>query len=128
MKKVLVSIKNGLMSEAIIRALQNSGEFVPCPITPDFQANGSDRCETVDADIWLMEVSYNPGTTMGTRTDEIRHVRRYNPGCKVAVLCDDNAAPDLAHKVMQMKKDHMIDTFLYTSVTENYLMSTLAAL
>ena len=128
MKKVLVSIKNGLLSEAIIRALKNCGEFVPYPITPGFQANDADCCETADADIWLMEVSYHPGTTMGTRLEEIRQVRRCNPECKVAVLCDDNAAPDLAHKVMQMKKDHMIDTFLYTSVTENYLMSTLATL
>jgi len=127
-KKVLVSIRNGLLSEAVVRALSDYGEFLPYRQSSEVRTNNTEQSEVNDADIWLMEVSYHPGTTMGTRLEEIRQVRRCNPECKVAVLCDDNAAPDLAHKVMQMKKDHMIDTFLYTSVTENYLMSTLAAL
>jgi len=127
-KKVFVSIKNGLLAEAVVRALKGSGEFEPYLIAPEIHANGLDAYESMDVDIWLMEVSYNPGTTVKARLDEIRKVRSSNPGCKVVFLCDDNAAPDLARKVTQLKKDHVIDAFFYTSVTGSYLVSSLASL
>ena len=128
MKKVFVSIKNGLLAEAVVRVLKGSGEFEPYLIAPEIHANGLDVYESTDVDIWLMEVSYNPGTTVKARLDEIRKVRSSNPGCKVVFLCDDNAAPDLARKVTQLKKDHVIDAFFYTSVTGSYLVSSLASL
>jgi len=127
-KKVFVSIKNGLLAEAVVRVLKGSGEFEPYLIAPEIHANGLDAYESMDVDIWLMEVSYNPGTTVKARLDESKKVRSSNPGCKVVFLCDDNAAPDLARKVTQLKKDHVIDAFFYTSVTGSYLVSSLASL
>lgn len=128
MKKILVSIRNGLLSEAIVRALRDCGEFLPYKISPEVRANISDQCETMGADILLMEISYVPGTTVEARLREIGQVRSSNPGCKVVILCDDNAAPEIARKVTQLKKDRVIDTFFYTSVTENYLTSALVSL
>lgn len=128
MKKILVSIRNGLLSEAIVRALRDCGEFLPYKISPEARANISDQCETMGADILLMEISYVPGTTVEARLREIRQVRNSNPRCKVVILCDDNTAPEIACKVTQLKKDHVIDTFFYTSVTENYLVSALVSL
>lgn len=128
MKKILVSIRNGLLSEAIVRALRDCGEFLPCKISPEVRANISDHCETMGADILLMEISYVPGTTVEARLREIRQIRSSNSGCKVVILCDDNAAPEIARKVTQLKKDRVIDAFFYTSVTENYLMSALVSL
>ena len=128
MKKVLVSIRNGLMSEAIVRALKDYGDFSPCQFSSGTGSNLFGTGETEDADIVLMEISYLPGTTVEARLNDIRQIRSNNPRCKVAVVCDDNAAPELAHKVTQLKKDRLIDNFFYTSVTANYLTSTLAAL
>ena len=128
MKKVLVSIRNGLMSEAIVRALKAYGDFSPCQFASGTGSNLFGTGETEDADIVLMEISYLPGTTVEARLNDIGQIRSNNPKCKVAVLCDDNAAPELAHKVTQLKKDRLIDNFFYTSVTANYLTSTLAAL
>ena len=128
MKKVLVSIRNGLMSEAIVRALKAYGDFSPCQFSSGTGSNLFGTGETEDADIVLMEISYLPGTTVEARLNDIRQIRSNNPKCKVAVLCDDNAAPELAHKVTQLKKDRLIDNFFYTSVTANYLTSTLASL
>ena len=128
MRKVLVSIRNRLLSEAIVRALSDYGDFLPRQLSPETGDTLAEECETADADIILMEVSYLPGTTVEARLREIRQIRSSNPACKVAVLCDDNAAPELAHKVTQLKKDRLIDNFFYTSVTANYLTSTLVAL
>ena len=116
------------MAESITRALRNCGEFLPYPVSPEAHTSISAQCKSLGADILLMEVSYAPGTTAEARLNEIRQVRSSNPGCKVAILCDDNSAPEIAHKVTQFKKDRLIDIFFYTSVTENYLMSTLTSL
>ena len=128
MKKVLVSIKNELLSTAVIKALKDCGEFLPCPLTPEVSSNTSDKYAPMDADILLMEISYLPGATMEGRLKEIKQLRKNKPGCKIVAFCDDTAAPELAHKVTQLKKDRLIDGFLYTSVTASYLMSTLASL
>ena len=127
-KKVLVSIKNELLSTAVIRALKDCGEFLPYPMSPQVGTNNSHKSASMDADILLMEISYLPGATMEGRLKEIKQFRKNEPECKILAFCDDTAAPDLAYKVTQLKKDRLIDGFLYTSVTASYLMSTLASL
>lgn len=128
MKKVLVSIKNELLSTAVIKTLKDCGEFLPCQVTPEVSTNTSDKSALSDVDILLMEISYLPGATMEGRLNEIHNLRSSNPECKVVILCDDTAAPEIARKVTQLKKDHVIDAFFYTSVTANYLISTLVSL
>ncbi|MBR3879733.1 MAG: hypothetical protein IKJ24_06420 [Clostridia bacterium] len=128
MKKVLVSIKNELLSTAVIKTLKDCGEFLPCQVTPEVSTNTSDKSALSDVDILLMEISYLPGATMEGRLKEIKQLRKNEPECKIVAFCDDTAAPELAHKVTQLKKDRLIDGFLYTSVTASYLMSTLASL
>ena len=128
MKKVLISIKNDLLSTAVIRTLKDCGEFLPCPMTSEVSTNTSDKSAWMDADILLMEISYLPGATLNQRLNEIHNLRSSNPECKVVILCDDTATPEIARKVTQLKKDHVIDAFFYTSVTANYLISTLVSL
>ena len=127
-KKVLVSIKNELLSTAVIRALKDCGEFLPCQVTSEVSTNTSDKSAAMDADILLMEISYLPGATMEGRLKEIKQFRKNEPECKIVAFCDDTATPELAHKVAQLKKDREIDSFFYTSVTANYLMSALASM
>lgn len=128
MRKIVVSIRNGLLSEAIVRALKNCGEFLPYQVSPEIRTSIPAHCKAICADILLMEVSYTPGTTAETRLSEIRQLHCSIPGCKVVLLCDDQSAPEIACKVTQLKKDRLIDAFFYTSVSENYLLSTLASL
>ena len=128
MKKVLISIKNELLSTAVIGTLKNCGEFLPYPISSGVGANGFDKPAAMDADIFLLEISYLPGATIESRLNEIKQFRKNKPACKIVVFCDDTAAPNLAYKVTQLKKDRLIDGFLYTSVTANYLRSTLVSL
>ena len=64
MERIVVSIQNGLLAEAITAALNDSGEFQPFRISV-----GSKRddvvtsCEMFSADLVLMEVSYSSATS-----------------------------------------------------------------
>ena len=128
MKNIVVCIGNGLLSEAIIKMLQNSGEFNPFRVLIQKKSNIANDCEALSADILLLDVSYASGTTMETRLNEVKQVREKIPSCKLVMLCDENSAPDIAREVANAKKDGLIDAFFYSSVTEKYLTAALASL
>ena len=112
MKRIYVSIHNSLLSAAIIRSLEGHGEF--------------SIVGTVEgADIVLMEACYGAGAC----PDEcLKKVKSLGPGCAVVMLCDENSAPEVARRVVQAKKDGLIDDFVYSSVSETYLTAMLSAL
>ena len=128
MKNIVVCIGNGLLSEAIIKMLKNSGEFMPFRVLIQKNSNIASDCEALSADILLLDVSYASGTTMETRLNEVKQVREKIPPCKLVMLCDENSAPDIAREVANAKKDGLIDAFFYSSVTEKYLTAALASL
>ena len=129
MERIVVSIQNGLLAEAITAALNDSGEFPPFRISV-----GSKRddvvtsCEMFSADLVLMEVSYSSATSVETRLREVKNLRKALPECKIVFLCDENSAPDIAREVTLAKKDGHIDSFFYSSVTTKYLLAALASL
>lgn len=128
MKNIVVCIGNGLLSEAIIKMLQSSGEFKPFRVLVQKKTNIASDCEALSADILLMDVSYASGATYETRLLEARQVRGRIPSCKLVMLCDENSSPDIAREVANAKKDGLIDAFFYSSVTEKYLTAALASL
>ena len=112
MKRIFVSIHNSLLSAAIIRSLKGQGEF-------------SVVGTVEDADIVLMEACYGAGAS----PDEcLKTVKSLGPECRVVMLCDENSAPEVARRVVQAKKDGLIDDFVYSSVSETYLTAMLSAL
>ena len=129
MKKIVVSIQNSLMAEAITGMLSDSGEFQPFRIPVGNKKTAVvDNCEMLSADILLAEVSYAVGTTVETRLREVKEVKARMPGCKIVFLCDENSAPDIAREVTFAKKDGLIDNFFYSSVTAKYLLAALVSL
>lgn len=128
MKNIVVCIGNGLLSEAIINMLKNSGEFKPFRLLIQKKSNIANDCEALSADILLIDVSYAFGTTIETRLNEAKQVRGKSSSCKIVMLCDENSAPEIAREVANAKKDGLIDAFFYSSVTEKYLMAALSTL
>lgn len=128
MKNIVVCIGNGLLSEAIINMLKNSGEFKPFRVLIQKNSNIANDCEALSADILLIDVSYAFGTTIETRLNEAKQVRGKSSSCKIVMLCDENSAPEIAREVANAKKDGLIDAFFYSSVTEKYLMAALSTL
>ena len=129
MKKIVVSIGNGLLAEAITQMLTDSGEFQPFRLPVGTKKNDIvDQCEMLSAETLIAEVSYANGTTIGARIAEVKQLRKKLPNCKIVLLCDENSAPDIAREVMNAKKDGLIDTFFYSSVTTKYLLAALSSL
>ena len=129
MKKIVVSIGNGLLAEAITQMLTDSGEFQPFRLPVGTKKNDIVRqCEMLSAETLIAEVSYAGGTTIDTRIAEVKELRKKLPNCKIVLLCDENSAPDIAREVMIVKKDGLIDAFFYSSVTAKYLIAALSAL
>lgn len=129
MVKILVSIHNGLLAEAMTAMLRESGEFEPFPMPVGSKnSNVANECEMLDVHMVLLEVSYAKGTTLETRLSEVKQIRSRMPNCRIILLCDENSAPNIARDVMLAKKDGLIDNFFYSSVTARYLLAALLAL
>ena len=128
MKKIVVSIQNGLLAEGIVQMLKESGEFYPIRTVSGKKDSVVQNCQALSADILLAEVSYASGITMDRRLIEAKELRSLLPQCRIAFLCDENSSPEIAWEVMNAKKDGYIDAFFYSSVTAKYLVAALEAI
>lgn len=127
-KNIVISMQNTLLSEAVARTLAETREFRVEQILPGRTDDTLSLCETVRADILLMEVSRLNAYTLESRLSLIDRVRRKIKACKFVLLCDENSDMELAHRVMHARQDRLIDAFLYASVTPAYLAAALDAL
>ena len=128
MREIVVSMQNTLLSEAVARSLAETGEFRVEQVLPGKTGDTFSLCRAAQADILLMEVSRWEGYTLESRLRLIDDVRRKIPGCRFALLCDENSDEELARRVMIVRQDRLIDAFLYASVTPAYLTAALDAL
>jgi hypothetical protein len=126
LKTILISICNSLMAVSITHTLRQVGDFRVCPIGSCGEI--AKECAEAAADVLLMEASYNPGATLDDRLSEAAALRFVCPSCKVILLCDENSAPEIARQVAIAKKDGLIDDFVYSSVSESYLIAMLYAI
>ena len=128
MRKIVISIQNGLLAEAMTSLLGNSGEFEPYRTAVDKNKRAVPACMACNADIVLMEVTQAAHTTLETRLSEGKQIRQMVPGCKIVLLCDENVSPEIAKEVVAAKKTGKIDAFYYSSITGKYLVAALYAL
>lgn len=128
MRKIVVSIQNGLLGEALTSLLQLSGEFEPYRAAVDKNKRTVSACVACHADLVLMEVTHTAHANLEGRLLEGEQIRQLVPGCKIVLLCDENVSPDIAREVVAAKKSGRIDAFYYSSVTGKYLVAALYAL
>ena len=128
MRKIVVSIQNGLLGEALTNLLQISGEFEPYRAVVDKSSRTVSACVACHADLVLMEVTHTAHANLEGRLLEGEQIRQLVPGCKIVLLCDENVSPDIAREVVAAKKSGRIDAFYYSSVTGKYLVAALYAL
>ena len=128
MRKIVVSIQNGLLAEALTQLLSASGEFEPYRTAVDKNKRAVSACVACNADIVLMEVTHTAHTALEARLHEGEQIRQLVPGCKIVLLCDENVSPDIAADVVAAKREGRIDAFYYSSVTGKYLVAALYAL
>ena len=128
MRRIVVSIQNGLLAEALTGMLRQSGEFEPYRVAVDKKKRTVPACMAFNPDIVLMEVSQAAGSTMPERMEEVAQLRLMVPECKIVFLCDENISPEIAKNVVAIRKNREIDAFYYSSVTGKYLIAALYAL
>lgn len=129
MKKIAVSIRNRIFSESILLMLKQTGDFRPVRIPSQPSDMILMECQSAQPDIMLMDVTPTPPEmTLAGRLQLIEKIHRELPECKIALLCDEIAYPELAREVMRAKQTGQIDTFFYASVTAGYLTAALDAL
>ena len=128
MRRIVVSVQNGLLSEALTQMLQQSGEFESCRVAVDRKKRTVPACVAWNAEIVLMEVSQASCACLEERLAEVGQIRAAVPDCKIVFLCDENTSPEIAQKLITLKKNREIDAFYYSSVTGKYLVAALYAL
>lgn len=127
MRRVVVDMQNALFADAIAVALRN--------FDSDFEVYQSespvkttDMCIFTEANILIMEVMAYMPWKLEERMKIRGEVKAQNPDCKIVLVVDENTEKKLADKVRQAKKDGLIDSFIYGSVSSTYLSAVIDAL
>lgn len=127
MKRVVLAIKNGLISEAVTLALKRAGFAVEKAVTQS-ASQILLACEAVYAELLVMDVTRTGDGTFDLRMQTVKSVKAQNPLIKIALLCDNVSDESSAYKVKFAKEEGAIDAFFYESVPSDYLADALDAL
>lgn len=129
MKKIAVSIRNRVFSESVMLMLRQTGDLNPIRIPWEPPDMVLIECQAAKAEIVLMDVTpAPPETALEGRLALIEKLRQELPQCRMVLLCDEIAYPELARDVMRAKQAGKIDAFFYASVTAGYLAAALDSL
>ena len=128
MRDIVISIQNDLIAETVIKGLEESGEFQPFKLLFSRDDEVVHECARIQPEMLLCEVAFGKHTNFEARLKESSEVKKVLKNCKVIFLCDENSSPALAKRVMQAKRDALIDDFFYSSVGTRYLIAALTAL
>lgn len=85
-------------------------------------------CRSCRADVLLLEVCPHPPRTLQDRLLLANDLRDVCPHCKTVLLVDEAEYPELATAVCLAKKDHIVDDFVYASVSPAYLSAMMDTL
>lgn len=129
MRIIVISMENNLLSGAMIKYLMERGELIPERILDHSKKDEPyTSCMALNADVLLMDISRRPQFALEERLETAKRIRQALPKCKIALLCDENADPDIAEKVKDAKMLGLIDGFYHTSLTGEYISAALDAL
>ena len=127
MRRIVVDMQNFLFADAIAQTLQSTdSDFdVRRSESPDKTAELCSLCQPYAL---LMEVT---GYTPWRLEERLRirdEVKQKSPHCKIVLIVDEKAEKILAQRVLQAKKDGLIDNFIYGSVSAACLSAVIDTL
>ena len=127
MRRVVVDMQNYLFADAVAQALKRTdSDFdVRMSESPDKTAELCGLCEPYAL---LMEVTGYMPWKLEERLKIRNEVKQLKPYCKIVLIVDENAEKTLARRVLQSKKDGLIDNFIYSSVSAAYLSAVVDTL
>ena len=127
MRRIVIDMQNILFADAVAEALRNfDSDLEP------FMSENPDKtlslCDTVLANVLIMEVTTYPSRTLEERLKIRNALKRKHPDCRIVLVVDENTERKLADRVRQAKKDGLVDNFIYGSVSSSYLSAVIDAL
>ena len=127
MRRIVVDMQNYLFTDAIARTLRSADS--------DFDVRRSENpektaelCSLCEPYALLMEVTGYTPWRLEERLKIRNEVKQRSPQCKIVLIVDENAEKELARRVLQAKKDGLIDNFIYGSVSAAYLLAVIDTL
>ena len=127
MRKVVLDLQSGLYAKAVRRRLVQDldGYQVEMAKKP---TETVERCRILQPDVLLMEVTGYTPWMLSERLSIRDEVKRHVPSVKIVFLIDDKAELALVKEIKKAKQEKLIDAFLFTSVSESYLVAVMDSL
>ena len=86
------------------------------------------RSRILQPDVLLMEVTGYTPWMLSERLSIREEVKRHVPSVKIVFLSDDKSERTLVEEIKKAKQEKLIDAFLFTSVSESYLVAVMDSL
>lgn len=127
MRRVVIDMQNTLFADAVAEALRRfDSDFEP--IMSESPEKILFLCDSVLANVLIMEVTAYTPWKLEERMKIRDKLKKNNPDCKIVLVVDENTEKKLADQVRQVKKDGLIDNFIYGSVSSTYLSAVIDTL
>ena len=127
MRRVVIDMHNTLFADAVAEALRRfDSDFEP--IMSESPEKILFLCDSVLANVLIMEVTAYTPWKLEERMKIRDELKKNNPDCKIVLVVDENTEKKLADRVRQVKKDGLIDNFIYGSVSSTYLSAVIDTL
>lgn len=127
LRRVVIDMQNTLFADAVAEALRRfDSDFEP--IMSESPEKILFMCDSVLANVLIMEVTAYTPWKLEERMKIRDKLKKTNPDCKIVLVVDENTEKKLADQVRQVKKDGLIDNFIYGSVSSTYLSAVIDTL
>lgn len=127
MRRIVIDMQNILFADAVAEALRNFDSDLE-PFMSESPDKTLSLCDTVLANVLIMEVTTYPSRTLEERLKIRNALKQKHPDCKIVLVVDENTERKLSDRVRQAKKDGLVDNFIYGSVSSSYLSAVIDAL
>ena len=127
MRRIVIDMQNILFADAVAEALRNFDSDLE-PFMSESPDKTLSLCDTVLANVLIMEVTTYPSRTLEERLKIRNALKQKHPDYKIVLVVDENTERKLADRVRQAKKDGLVDNFIYGSVSSSYLSAVIDAL
>ena len=127
MKKIVLDMQSRLYAKAIRRLLVQELDNYQVVISKSPNET-TKQCKLLQPYALLMEVTGYTPCRLEERLSIRDVVKKDSADCKVILIVDDVSEPELAENVKNAKQSGLIDAFLFTSTTENYLVAVMDSL
>ena len=107
MRRIVIDMQNILFADAVAEALRNFDSDLE-PFMSESPDKTLSLCDTVLANVLIMEVTTYPSRTLEERLKIRNALKRKHPDCKIVLVVDENTERKLADRVRQAKKDGLV--------------------